>query len=175
MVTHRSPSAVLCLAAAAVTAASLAACGFERKGGSGRGPVSETRTGESAFAPVQLVVHPLTRVVKDQASGEERIELHLELRDNWEDSVKWLGEVVLELFRDSPPVANAPSGIEQVKRWRVELSDPEANVKAYDRVTRTYRLTLIGLPQEKKPGVWRLQATWALPEGRTLTASQRFE
>lgn len=148
---------------------------MERKGGAGRGPVSQVAPGENPFAPAQLVIHPLSRVVKDPATGEERIELHLELRDRWDDSAKWLGEVVLELHRDAPPVANGPTGNEQLKRWRVDLNDPEANVKAYDRVTRTYRLTLVGLPMERNQGAWRLEARWTLPEGRSLSASKRME
>ena len=63
-----------------------------------------------------------------------------------------------------------------MKRWKVELTDADTNVKAYDRVTRTYRLTLVDLPSDKgKPGVWKLEARWLLPEGRTLVATQRLE
>lgn len=153
-------------------------CGIERKGGSttGRGPVSWASDAESPFAPVQLVIHPLTRVVRDQATGEERIELHLELQDRWDDSVKWLGDAVLELFRETPPIANASVGNEQVKRWTINLTNPDENVKAYDRVTRTYRLTLVGLPAEKsKAARWKLEARWQLLSGRTLTAMQRLD
>ena len=156
----------------------LASCGIERKGGAtgGRGPISNATANESPFAPVQLVVHPLTRVAKDPNTGDERVELHLELRDRWEDSVKWLGSVVIELFCESPPIANATTGGEQLKRWRVELANADSNVMAYDRITRTYRLTLVDLPSDKgKLGVWKLEARWTLPEGRTLTASQRIE
>jgi hypothetical protein len=166
------------IASAALLAVSAASCGIERKGGAtgGRGPISHAGEQESPFVPVQLVVHPLTRVVRGTAAGDDRVELHLELRDRWEDSVKWLGDVVIELFRESPPIANASSGGEQVKRWKVELTDAEANVKAYDRVTRTYRLTLVDLPSDKgKSGVWKLEARWMLPEGRTLVATQRLE
>lgn len=152
-------------------------CGIERKGGAGggRGPVSPAGEAESPFAPVQLAIHPLSRVAKDPATGEQRFELYLELRDRWEDSVKWLGEVVIELFRDTPPVANAGGGSEQVKRWRVDLVDTDANVRAYDRVTRTYRLSLVGVPEQRKQGSWKLDIRWTLPEGRALKAAQRFD
>lgn len=174
MATPRFPITITLLAALAA----VPSCGIERKGGAsgGRGPVSRAAEGESPFAPVQLVVHPLTRLVRNTDTGDERVELHLELRDRWEDSVKWLGDAVIELFRETPPIANAAAGGEQVKRWRVELTDADANVKAYDRVTRTYRLTLVDLPQDKgKSGVWKLEARWMLPEGRTLVATQRLE
>ncbi|MFM9958203.1 MAG: hypothetical protein ACKVZJ_08995 [Phycisphaerales bacterium] len=156
----------------------LPACGIERKGGAsaGRGPISHASDAESPFAPAQLVIHPLSRVVKDPATGEERVELHLELRDRWEDSVKWLGDAVIELFKETPPVANASVGNEQVKRWTINLTNPDENVKAYDRVTRTYRLTLVGLPaDQRKNAAWKLEARWLLPSGRTLTASQRMD
>ncbi len=154
----------------------LPSCGIERKGGTGRGPISHAAEHESPFAPAQLVIHPLTRLVKDPATNEERVELHLELRDRWDDSVKWLGDAVLELFRESPPIANASVGNEQIKRWTINLTNPDENVKAYDRVTRTYRLTLVGLPTDRrKSGTWKLEARWLLPSGRTLTASQRFD
>ena len=55
----------------AATLLALASCGIERKGGAtgGRGPISSAAANESPFAPVQLVVHPLTRVAKDPNTG----------------------------------------------------------------------------------------------------------
>lgn len=158
-----------------------AACGqLEKKGGNtpGRGPLSPLVAGDHPFAPVRLVIHPLTRLVKDPATGEDRVEVYLELQDKWEDSVKWLGVVVFEAFRDAPAAMNGPGGNQQIKSWRVDLTDPDENSRPYDRVTRTYRLTLVGLPDLKAAGLngsMRLSARFTTIEGRTLTATSRLE
>ena len=177
----RTRQAILALVTAAFALAP-SSCGLQQKGGgatTGKGPVIQLTEGDHPFAPVRLVIHPLTRVVRDPATGEERIEVHLELQDRWEDSVKWLGVVVFELFREAPTAINGPGGHEEVKSWKVDLSQPEENSRPYDRVTRTYRLTLVGLPDSHaygaSAGSMRLTARFTTIEGRTLTATYKLE
>jgi hypothetical protein len=123
------------------------------------------------FAPETLRIHPLTRFINDPVDGDPRIEAHFELADTHGDPVKALGIVSFQLYRDDD---SSGSPI-QLERWQVDLTDPAANAEPYDRVTRTYRLSLRGVPDTITPTTRLLiLAQFASPEGRTLSATHRF-
>lgn len=100
------------------------------------------------FLAEAVSVHPLTRFNTDPKTGAAQIELHVEFFDAYGHPVKALGVLTAELRRQP----DAAGGSEQVTLWRVDLGTPERHERAYDRITRTYRLLLRDIP----PGVERM-------------------
>lgn len=147
---HRRAVPVHLLAALLI----LPSCGIEQKGGvRPPSPARGTEGGGASsypFSPVAIVIHPLTRLVVDRDS-RTRIDAHIEFRDAAGDEVKGAGRLVLELYRESGPVTGM-GGREQLLRWETDLTDARANSNAYDRVTRTYRFELTGVPANAASG-----------------------
>lgn len=127
-------------------------CGLEAKPTSGRfvGTAPGVGASRSAFEPETIRLHPLTRLEIDDR-GERRIEVFFEPIDRWNHGVKALGVAVLELYEFGGPSPDTRGGSRQLQLWRVDLSDPEANAEPYDRVTRTYHLTLADVPADLPP------------------------
>lgn len=126
------------------------------------------------FAPARLHIHPLTRIVPDPAGGPASIEAHIELVDRAGDEVKGVGRLLLELYRESGPVRGVGEQA-QLLRWTVDLSDPERNASAYDRVTRTYRVLLTQVPASAlDPERLLLRALLITPDDRQLAAVYRL-
>ncbi len=113
------------------------------------------------FPPVELVVHPLSRITTDPDTGDARIEAHFELLDTYGHTVKALGTAALELRVVDRGTSGTSGGPRQLARWTIDMSTPDENARPFDRVTRTYRLTLIDLPRP-------------LPPAETLTLSVRY-
>lgn len=90
------------------------------------------------FAPKAMRIHPLTHAETD-AQGQARIILHVELKDAWGDTVKGIGRVQAQIWRDGQTA-------EQATRWDIDLRGLNANADYYDPATRTYRIVLSGLP-----------------------------
>ncbi|MBX3402540.1 MAG: hypothetical protein KF699_03910 [Phycisphaeraceae bacterium] len=113
------------------------------------------------FGPERLSVHPLTRFSTD-AAGQPVIVCHFELRDRYGQLVRALGLVQCELFR---PGSEQPDGTQlQDLVWRIDLTKPEENARQFDDlVTRTYTLSLGGLPE------WLLR--WRADEDAAGTVS----
>lgn len=99
-----------------------------------------------AFQPVRLRVHPLTRVTRE-ASGDEILLCHLELRDRFDQVVKCLGLAQVELFPADAQGKPKDETIEPERLWQVDLRDPKKNSDTFDGVvTHTYALHLGSLP-----------------------------
>lgn len=90
------------------------------------------------FAPRAMRIHPLTHAEVD-AQGNARIILHVELKDAWGDTVKGVGRVQAQLWRDTLSSDNAT-------RWDIDLRSLSDNAAFHDPATRTYRIVLSGLP-----------------------------
>ncbi len=133
----RCPTACAIIAA---VAAAIVGCA------SGRGRMSaEEQRDPDELRPERLAIHPLTRIGVD-ASGVPVIVCHFELRDAFGQPVRTLGVARVELFRPGSEFADG-SQIQDLI-WRTDLSTPEENARHYDGlVTRTYTLSLGGLPQ----------------------------
>lgn len=103
--------------------------------------------GAGAEAPLsaeRLAIHPLTRFAAD-ADGNPVIVCHFELRDRFEQAIRALGTARVELFRPGSEFADGSQTQDLI--WRTDLSTPEANARQFDDlVTRTYTLSLGGLP-----------------------------
>jgi hypothetical protein len=136
--------------------------------------VAEHASGLAAFAPATINVHRLTRLVREK-EGATTIQAHVELLDRWGDSVKWPGKLVFELYQDTSGGTGVAGGPEQINVWALDLTDAEANAKAYDRVTRTYRATLtdVGLAQRSRQRL-TLRVGFNPPDGRQITATYRL-
>ncbi|GJQ30566.1 MAG: hypothetical protein HBSAPP03_24500 [Phycisphaerae bacterium] len=114
-----------------------------------QGPLASRRdrpSGRTAhpFDPVLLRIHALTHV--DPAGPKNSpdqclLVLHLELKDAYDDTVKGLGPLTVELFR---PGGGPTPGIEtQALVWDVpDFADPTSNSSRFDAATHTYRLPL---------------------------------
>lgn len=152
------------------------------RGGTTRPEGGARATGAAgAFGAVKAEIHPLTRVVEprtgaaptDVGPGASGLEAHVELRDAWGLPVRDLGVFRFELY---PEGAGEGGAVEPVARppvrWEIDLTDPERNVKQYDRVTRTYVIEL----REAPP--WAMDATLTLEVAlgdRRLTATRRLK
>ncbi len=120
------------------------------------------------FAPETLRIHPLTRLVTDPVDGDPRIEAHFELADVHGDPVKALGVISFQIYREDDPSV-------QLERWQLDLTNLAANAESYDRVTRTYRLSLRGVPDTITTTTQlKIDAQFTTPEGKTLPATHRF-
>lgn len=131
--------------ALAALGGALAACSADR------GPIGAIPSNGSiapgasceAFAPQSLRIHPLTHVdaVADKAGPRSVIVLHLELKDRYGDTVKWLGATQVTLNK---PVVGMTPGLEtQELRWDVPgMTQPDGNAAHFDPTTRTYRISL---------------------------------
>lgn len=142
---------------------------------------SGTRGGVSGRAPahpfgaVRLEVHPLTRVVRDSETGSLRIEAHVELFDRWGDTVKDVGEFRFELYRAAGLGADADSMTQELV-WRQDLTDPEANSRQFDAITRTYTSPLLEAPDWlERPGRGTLVVSFTTSDGRRLVGSRRLD
>ncbi len=91
------------------------------------------------FSPTEMRIHPLTHF--EMVGDQERIVLHMEIRDGWGDTIKGVGDVQVNL-RQSGSTALGENGA----RWDIDLRDLATNVSYFDSVTRTYRFVLSGLP-----------------------------
>jgi len=109
-------------------------------------PVGSTRVASSAtlpFEPVELRIHPLTRIRESDGGLGQSIDLYFELLDRWGHGVKAPGTITVELRSVSAGGQREPF---QVRSWTVVLTDPATNSAAYDRVTHTYHIVLEDVP-----------------------------
>lgn len=93
------------------------------------------------FRPVVMRVHPLTHT-EIGSNGEAVMILHVELKDPWGDTVKGVGQLQVQLRKQSATSMVGNRGT----RWDVDLRDIEVNVSYFDSATRTYRIVIGGLP-----------------------------
>lgn len=130
----------------------------------------------SAFEPVAMRAHPLTRLVRENGIPV-RIEAHAEFFDRWGHTVKALGTLRFELEGAAvgrrPDPARTASG---PVRWDpVDLRNPAASSRAYDPATGTYwvRLDLPG--GVVMGGSPTLTAVFTTPRGRRLSSTIELE
>ncbi len=175
---HRAATA----AAAALAVVTATSCGIQPKGAGVRAAAADSLAAAPvgsdawAFAPARVRLHPLSRLARGTRPNQRTVEAHVELLDRWGHGTKGLGTFVFELHRDALEGDGASRGQEQINLWILDLSDPEANARAFDRVTRTYRATLTGVADSASRAIGlTLRVTFRTPEGRQLTASIRLE
>ncbi len=111
------------------------------------------------FWPVKMRIHPLTRVVPDEASSRLVIEARIELRDQHNHTTKGYGTIRFDLF-DGAARAESQTPIEQ---WNEDLRDLNSNRLYYDEVTRTY-LFRLGIDPADLPAEPLLRAYYYVSE-----------
>lgn len=126
----------------------LCACQASNPAHNAQVPAGGVRT---PFAPASIRVHPLTHFDRD-ADGRAVLVAHVELLDAWNDTVKGVGALELQLYR---PLGASGAVASQELAWRLDLNDAETNATLYDPATRTYRIQLGGLPAWVEPLVDR--------------------
>ena len=99
---------------------------------------------EYPFVPNRVVIHPLTRASSDR-DGTWRLRIHFFFTDAWNDEVKGLGRVQVQLFADGQWEGRR---IEPVAWNEIDLNDLAANRRHYDPVTRTY---VLEVPESAMP------------------------
>lgn len=96
------------------------------------------------FVPNRVLVHPLTRATTTR-EGAWKLRVHFFFLDAWDDQVKGLGRVQVQLFA-AGELDGAP--IEPVAWQEINLNDLATNRGHYDHVTRTY---VLEVPQDAMP------------------------
>lgn len=96
------------------------------------------------FVPDRVLVHPLTRAATTR-EGEWKLRVHFFFLDAWDDQVKGLGRVQVQLFAGGK---DGGDRIEPVAWEEIDLNDLASNRRHYDHVTRTY---VLEVPQEAMP------------------------
>lgn len=157
----RTPACLLLLLAATL----LPACAVSPKPtGADRASASSLRA--LAFEPVAIRVHPLTRLTQDPGAATRSVDLYFELLDRFDHGVKGLGTLTVELRAASVGGQREPF---QLRTWTVSLADPASSSNAFDRVTRTYHITLADVPPGSAPS--HLHIRFRTGRGRDLTDS----
>lgn len=157
----RVPRAVPLLALTSLLMAMLAGCGTG--GAAQASPDPATPAAACPFEPAVARVHPLTHVDARSpgvAADKCLLVLHLELRDQFGDAVKGVGDLKVELYKPGP--GTSPGMETQAMVWEVPaFAQAEANSARFDPATRTYRLPLVAD---------RWVAQWLSAEGGALRA-----
>jgi hypothetical protein len=130
---------ILVLAAAALLAGCPPKPGPHGPGGDQTGNNNTTVAAPAwPFWPSRMRLHPLTRLVMDEATGQRIIEARIEFFDPDGATTKAIGQLTLQLHR-AEMIAIAP---EPLQIWNQDLRDLALNRRQYDDVTRTYLFRL---------------------------------
>lgn len=114
------------------------------------------------FVPDRVLVHPLTRASRTR-EGEWALRVHFFFLDAWDDQVKGLGRVQVQLFADGTWDGRR---IEPVAWEEINLNDLTTNRRHYDHVTRSY---VLEVPQDTMPA-WLVRSLDELESKEDLTA-----
>ena len=136
----------------------------------GREPTAATsgRDAEWPFWPVNMRLHPLTRLTRDEQTGQPIVECRLEFQDSDNQTSKAVGQLALQIYADS----TTPTGSAALETWNQDLRDLQVNRRQYDDVTRTY-LFRLQTTQPLPPGC-ELRAFFLSADGRRMSAEMRL-
>ena len=135
-------------------------------------PPAGTRAGLHPFPAASVEVHPLTRVTRE-SDGRVRIDAHVELFDAFGQATRDVGLLRFELYRGGGSAEDTSERQQAV--WEVDLREPAASARQFDRVTRTYVAPLLDAPEWLgTAGRATLQVVFEGLDGRRLTATRRL-
>ena len=124
---------------------------------------------EWPFWPVAMRVHPASRLVLEQDTGQAFIEARIEFTDAYDDTSKAVGVMKFDLM-----VAGLPADASNpVLSWELPIDTVEQNSFHYDGVTRTYLFRLSVGQWSTSPDV-TLIASFESVDGKRFDVSQRF-
>lgn len=163
------------LALKAITALLVAGCAPNATNGTQRGHGPLTGGGESGeqaswpFWPTDMRIHPASRLVIEEDTGQAFIEARIEFTDAPGDTSKAVGLMTFDLL-----IAGLPANVSNpVLSWELPLQTVEENAQHYDGVTRTYLFRLSMGEWSSSPDV-TLVASFESVDGERFNASQRF-
>ena len=110
--------------------------------------------------------HPLTRLVKNDATGQWVVEARIEFFDSQGSSTKAAGELTIQLFAGNQ---SEPTG-DPIQVWNQDLHDLELNHRQYDDMFHTY-LFRLELDPAKVPEQVVLKALFVSDNGYDLTTT----
>ncbi|HEY4328194.1 MAG TPA: hypothetical protein VGN88_00560, partial [Phycisphaerae bacterium] len=120
-------------------------------------PPSPTLSGSGMdiFSPVTIRLHPLSRIVPpstapDAGNHAGSLEAHIELDDQFSDTTKGVGILMIQLFDPADPAPTTTNG-KLLQSWSFSLESPRDHQQYWDRTTRTYlfKLPLPNLPASR--------------------------
>jgi len=121
------------------------------------------------FWPTHMRIHPASRLVMEQDTGQAFIEARIEFTDSVGDTSKAIGVIKFDLL-----VAGLPANLSNpVLSWELPLNSMDDNALHYDGVTRTYLFRLSMGEWSTSPDV-TLIATFESIDGKRFDDSQRF-
>jgi hypothetical protein len=121
------------------------------------------------FWPARMRIHPSTRVVRDDPTGQFVVETRIEFFDADGATARALGQLNMQLHDARPEARNA----EPIQLWNQDLRDLAANRKQYDMVYRTY-LYRLQIDPATFPAQPELRAYFLGNDGRELEATLRI-
>jgi len=113
-------------------------------------------------------LHPLTRLTRDEQTGQPIVECRLEFQDSDSQTSKAIGQLTLQIYADS----NTPTGSGALETWNQDLRDLQLNRRQYDDVTRTYLFRL--QTTQPLPAGCELRALFLSADGRRMSAEMRL-
>jgi len=120
------------------------------------------------FWPTRMRLHPLTRLTRDEQSGEPLVECRIEFQDSEDQTSKAVGQLTLQIYPDS----TTPLGSGALETWNQDLRDLELNRRQYDDVTRTYLFRL--QTTQPLPAGCELRAIFLSTDGKRMSAAMRL-
>lgn len=128
--------------------------------------------GANPFPAASVEVHPLSRVTRD-ADGRVRIDAHVELFDAFGQATRDVGVLRFGLYRGGGSAEDATERQQAV--WEIDIREPAASARQFDRVTRTYVAPLLDAPEWLGAGTRAtLQVVFEGLDGRRLRATRRL-
>lgn len=121
----------------------------------------------SGFAPVEIVILPLTELVQPAAGRGQELSVYVSLADAYGCQMKGPGTFRIELY-DYVQRSAAPKG-QRIAIWPdVDLTSPAENQKYWRDFLRAYEFVV---PAQVSPDkTYVLEVTCLIPAGRRLSA-----
>jgi len=147
-------------------------CGCAWKGGEGEQGREEESIPKNVWvvAPVKLRIYPSTRIIHED--DQLILEARIEPLDEMDDSIKAVGWVRVELFRQDQ--AGNPAIGHRLYNWEISLLSLAEQQQYYDPITRSYSFRLRLDEQDLPRQGLILQALFMPIEGDRLEARVRL-
>lgn len=134
-------------------------------------PPPPSPTTPPALLPRRIRLHPFTQTwPAERAGATGGIEARVEAIDHFGDTTKAFGTFRFEAFAYRPH--QAESSGRRLAVWSVDLTDAEANLTHWDRLSRTYKFRLMWSRPVPAGERFVLRGTFLPPDGPRLFDEQ---